>query len=227
MVAAAGLRAGGRLLCRGVPALGAERAACREDPALRRLSRRGRQFQDGENSVARRPAGVLHPQSAFPDARGRAQGRGDGADRQGSEGRRSRRAVASTSPSLPPKRSDEPIDPRSGQARRRDRGGAALRLLPSADACRSGPDAAHRQAAHRLPDRCVEILPRQPARRRGHGHERAGRRHERRRYPGARALPAGQSSGALSPRTRRSASRCSRAAARSAACWDRRTPSAR
>ena len=61
----------------------------------------------------------------------------------------------------------------AGQARRGDRDAAALRLVPSADARRPGPDAAAGQAAHRLSGRVAEIVPRQPAPGRRHGDERA------------------------------------------------------
>ena len=71
-------------------------------------------------------------------------------------------ACRSISPGSPAKRSDEAGRSGAGQARRRDRRAAALRLLPSAEPGRAGADAAAGQAAHRLPDRRPEGISRQP-----------------------------------------------------------------
>ena len=122
------------------------RATFARAAALRRLPRRGRQFQDGENSVARRPAGILHPQPAFPDARRRAQSRGDGADRQGSEGRRADK-LSEHYAKLPPKRSDEPVDPALAKrgaeiARNGVAGPAICRASPDRSRCRGWPSSA-------------------------------------------------------------------------------------
>ena len=76
--------------CRKRSAAGADAGG--EAAAVRHLPWRGRQLQDGEHALARRPARAVHHQSADPDARGRAQVRGHGAVRQGAEGRRDHRA---------------------------------------------------------------------------------------------------------------------------------------
>ncbi len=211
--------------CAGCPAAGAGRGACREASALRRLPRRGRQLQDGENSLARRPAGVLHPQSAFSDARGRAQGRGDGADRQGPEGRRSRRAVEAfrraCRPSAATSRSIRRWSSAAPRSPRQRRCGSCH--LPSL----AGQEQMPRLAKQRI-DYLIDVAEESYRDNPRPGADTAMsapiRRRDRRRPRGARAL---RGVVWLNPRTRRSASRCSRAAARSAAYWGRRTPSAR
>ena len=89
---------------------------------------------------------------------------------------------------LPAKRSDEPIDPalakRGAEIAAQRRCGSCH--LPSLAGQEQMPRRG--QAAHRLSDRDAEILPRQPASRRRYRDERRHRRRERRRHYRARAL---------------------------------------
>ena len=166
---------------------GAERGARREAAALRRLPWRGRQLQDGEiPSLAGQPAFFVLNQ-LVPDARGRAQGRGDGADRQGPEGR-GPDALSEHFSKLPAKPSGEPIDPALAKRGEEIADAPALQLLSPAEPRRLGAGAADRQAADRLSDPRAEGVPRwNPAGRR-HCDEREPRRNLRRRPGRAGAL---------------------------------------
>ena len=192
-----------------------------------RLPRRGRQFQDRENSLARgQPAffilnqlflmreGVRKVEAMAPIVKDLKDEDLD--------------SLSKHFAALPPKRSDETIDPALAKQGAEIAGNAALRLLSSAEAGRQGSDAAARQAADRLSDRFAEGISATPRRAGGDTAMSANlagatdadsRRSRTTRVAVAHCR--------LNPRTRRSASRCSRAAARRAAWSDRRTPSAR